>query len=215
MNSRTPAHGTLPRLGILLLLGLVMAATRSHHFSPLANATWGALPDASWAVFFMAGYYLRDWMRWAFPLLMALAVVVDYFVISALGQNFWAHYCVSVAYWFLVPAYLTLWMGGAWLAKQGAGNRWRDLGLLAGSLLVAVTLSYVVSNGSYYWLSDTWLASSAVGRSFGGWLSNLADWYLPYLRITTLYVAVATVLHIAATKAFGSLAATRDSKQVR
>ena len=72
MNSRT-----VSRIGILVLLGLIMAATRSHHFSPLANATWGPLPDASWAVFFVAGYYVRDWLRWAFPLLLALAVVVD------------------------------------------------------------------------------------------------------------------------------------------
>lgn len=205
MNSRT-----VSRIGILVLLGLIMAATRSHHFSPLANATWGPLPDASWAVFFVAGYYLRDWLRWAFPMLLALAVLVDYFVISATGVNFWTHYCVSAAYWFLLPAYLALWMGGAWLAARGAGQHWRDLGKLAASLLVAVSVSYLVSNGSYYWLSDTWLATSADGRSLMGWMGNLADWYLPYLRITALYVGVATVLHIAAVKAFGSLHATAD-----
>lgn len=205
MNSRT-----VSRLGILVLLGLIMAATRSHHFSPLANATWGPLPDASWAVFFVAGYYLRDWMRWAFPLLMALAVLVDYFVISATGLNFWSHYCVSAAYWFLVPAYFVLWAGGARLSGQGVGQHWRDLGKLAASLLVALSVSYVISNGSYYWLSDSWLATSADGRSFMGWVGNLGDWYLPYVRITALYVGVATVLHIAASKAFHTLQANAD-----
>ncbi len=205
MNSRSYS-----RIGILVLLGLVMAATRSHHFSPLANATWGPLPDASWAVFFVAGYYLRDRLRWAFPLLMALAVVVDYFVISATGVNFWTHYCVSASYWFLLPAYFVLWMGGAWLATTGAGQHWRDLGKLAAGLLVAVSVSYIISNGSYYWLSDTWLATSADGRSFTGWMGNLADWYLPYLRITALYVGVATVLHVGALKAFGSLHGAAD-----
>ena len=205
MNSRT-----VSRLGILVLLGLVMAATRSHHFSPLANATWGPLPDASWAVFFVAGYYLRNWLRWAFPLLMALAVLVDYFVISATGVNFWSHYCVSAAYWFLLPSYLALWMGGAWLAAQGAGAHWRDLGKLAASMVVAVSLGYVISNGSYYWLSDTWLAISVDGRSFMGWMGNLGDWFLPYLRITALYVGVAAVLHVAAGKALRSLQPTAD-----
>lgn len=205
MNSRT-----VSRIGILVLLGLVMAATRSHHFSPLANATWGPLPDASWAVFFVAGYYLRDWMRWAFPLLMAQAVLVDYFVISGMGLDFWSHYCVSAAYWFLLPAYFVLWMGGARLSRQGAGKHWRDFGKVAASLLIAVSLSYVISNGSYYWLSDTWLATSADGRSFMGWMDNLADWYLPYLRIAALYVGVATVLHVAAVKAFGSLPVTGE-----
>ena len=200
MNSRTYS-----RIGILVLLCLVMAATRSHHFSPMANATWGALPDASWAVFFVAGYYLRSWVRWAFPLLMALAVAVDYFVISATGANFWTHYCVSVAYWFLLPAHFVLWMGGAWLATQGVRQHWRDLGRLAAALVVAVTLSYIISNGSFYWLSDSWLTNSVDGRSMTGWIDNLADWYLPYLRITALYVAIATVLHVGALKTFGSL----------
>src|SRR5690606_36139481 len=62
------------RGGILALLAVVMLATRINHF--------GALPDASWAVFFIAGFYLRGWGRWAFPLLMALAVAIDYVVIS-------------------------------------------------------------------------------------------------------------------------------------
>lgn len=206
MNSRT-----VSRIGILVLLCLVMAATRSNHFSPLSNATWGALPDASWAVFFVAGYYLRSWVRWAFVLLMALAVAVDYFVISATGVNFWSHYCVSAAYWFLAPAYLALWMGGAWLAVVNAGEHWRDLGKLAASLLLVVSVSYIISNGSFYWLSDTWLAGSADGRSVMGWMSNLADWYLPYLRITALYVGVATVLHIAAVMAFGTLQSSAGS----
>lgn len=50
---------TLPRVGLFLVLALVMAATRINHF--------GALPDASWAVFFLAGFYLRGSARWAFP----------------------------------------------------------------------------------------------------------------------------------------------------
>ncbi|MEO6927038.1 MAG: hypothetical protein ABI129_10270, partial [Rhodanobacter sp.] len=84
------------RLGIFALLALVMAATRLHHFD--------ALPDASWGVFFLAGFWLRGSARWAFPLLIAEAVLVDFFVITGSGLDFWSHYCVSPAYWFL-PAY--------------------------------------------------------------------------------------------------------------
>ena len=61
---------------VLSLLALLMLATRSHvfsHFTPV--------PDASWAVFFIGGFYLRGWGRWAFPLLMVLAVGIDWAVI--------------------------------------------------------------------------------------------------------------------------------------
>src|SRR5215469_3010628 len=100
------------RLGIFVALALVMAATRVH-LSLFHHDIW----DASWGVFFLAGFWLRGNGRWAFPLLMAEAVLVDYIVISRMGINFWTHYCVSLGYWFLVPAYGALWVGGSWLAK--------------------------------------------------------------------------------------------------
>lgn len=205
MNSRL-----FPRFGILMLLALVMVATRSHHFSALATATWGPLPDASWAVFFAGGYYLKNWTRWAFPMLMALAVLVDYMVISGQGINFWTHYCVSAAYWFLIPTHFALWLGGVWLARQQAGARVSDLPKLAASLLIAVSVAYLISNGSFYWLSDSWLATSASGRSLAGWLKNLGDWYLPYLRVNAIYVAIAAVLHVLAVKTLGRLEQPQD-----
>lgn len=202
------------RLGILLLLALVMAATRLNHFSPLATATWGPLPDASWAVFFVAGYYLRDWTRWAFPLLTVLAVTIDYYVISAQGISFWTHYCVSAAYWCLIPAHLALWLGGAWLARQRAGARLADIGRLAIATLVATTIAYLLSNGSFYWLSDSWLAADAT-RSFAGWFKNLGDWYLPYLRATAVYVAIAAALHVLTGLAIGRMPTARDQTATR
>ena len=90
-------------LAILAGLALMMVATRANHFA--------AIPDASWAIFFVGGFYLRHFTKWAFPLLMALAVVVDWAVITAQGINFWSHYCVSPGYWMLVPAYFSLWAG--------------------------------------------------------------------------------------------------------
>jgi hypothetical protein len=178
---------TPQRAGIFAILALVMAATRVNHFA--------ALPDASWAVFFVAGFYLRGSTRWAFPLLMALAVLIDFFVITGQGIDFWSHYCVSIAYWFLVPAYLALWFGGSLLRRAYRGLAVRELAMLAGLLVVAVSVSYLISNGSYYWLSDTWMAGGKL-RSFGGWIENLGDWYLPYLRTSAMYVCIATLLHI-------------------
>jgi hypothetical protein len=174
------------RLGIFAALALLMAATRMHHFD--------ALPDASWGVFFLAGFWLRGSARWAFPLLMAEAVLVDYIVITHMGISFWSHYCVSAGYWFLLPAYGSLWLGGSWLAKHQAGLRLSTLAMAVVALLVSEGLCYLISNGSYYWLSHT----VPTPRSFGAWFENMGDWYLPFLQTTALYVGLGAVLHVLA-----------------
>lgn len=169
-------------------LALVMAATRIHHFA--------SIPDASWAVFFVAGFYFSKQTRLAFPLLIVVAFLADWYAIASAGMNFLGHYCVSPAYWFLLPAYAALWFGGRWLAQHEAGLRWRSLGFLAGALLVSVSVCYVLSNGSFYWLSDSWGGADAT-RSLSGWFANLGHWYLPFLKVTVMYVAVAALLHTA------------------
>lgn len=187
------------RLGIFSVLALVMAATRLHHFD--------AIPDASWGVFFLAGFWLRGSVRWAFPLLMALAVLVDFFAITSQGLSFWSHYCVSAGYWFLVPSYFALWLGGSWLARHQAGLRASTLGLAALALLVSEGMCYLLSNGSFYWLSPV----TAAVRSLNGWFANLGDWYLPFLGTAAMYVAIGAVFHVLVTL----LARTADDSRTK
>jgi hypothetical protein len=175
------------RIVILLALAAVMAVTRIH----LSLLHHNVL-DASWAIFFLAGFWLRGAGRWAFPLLMAEAVLVDYLVISGQGIDFWSHYCVSAAYWFLIPSYFSLWLGGSWLAKHQAGLRLPTLGMAAVALLASWAACYLVSNGSFYWLSN----SVPSPRSFGNWFTNLGDWYLPFLETTALYVGIGALIHV-------------------
>ena len=170
------------RIGIFVVLALVMAATRFHHFAVVA--------DASWAVFFIAGFALRGSVRWAFPLLIAVSVLVDFLVISSQGLNFWTHYCVSPAYWFLLPAHALLWAGGAWLRARYRGIGAPALGLLAIALVLATSASFLVSNGSFYWLSPVVSAPT-----LDGWILNLGHWYLPYLATTAGYVSIAAIAH--------------------
>src|SRR4051794_30829488 len=103
-------NSTAQRATVFALLVLLLVSTRLN--LPTAVTHFGPVPDASWAAFFIGGFYLRTWTRWAFPVFMALAVLVDYVVISGQGMDFFAHYCMSAAYWFLVPAYFALWSGG-------------------------------------------------------------------------------------------------------
>jgi hypothetical protein len=180
------------RAGIFFALAMLMAATRIHH-SFLHH--FDALPDASWGVFFLAGFWLRGSARWAFPLLMLEAVLVDYAVITNQGLDFWSHYCVSVAYWFLIPAYFSLWMGGSVLARYQRGLSLSTLGMAALALLASVSVCYVVSNGSFFWLSGSVPAAT---RNLAGWMANLADWYLPFLETTAVWVGLGAVLHVLA-----------------
>ena len=144
------------RATILALLAALMAATRVHHF--------GAVPDASWAAFFIGGVYLATWTRWAFPALITLAVAVDAFVITSQGLSFWNHYCVSPAYWCLVPAYFAMWAGGVWLKRHLDGRALTSALKLVASLVASVAVCHLIAQGSFYWIS-----SSVTEPSLAGW----------------------------------------------
>jgi hypothetical protein len=177
---------TAQRTLILMLLAALMAATRINHFAPV--------PDASWAIFFVGGFYLSTWTRWAFPLLMALAVAIDYVVITGTGANFWQHYCVSPAYWCLVPAYFSMWAGGLWLRRRGVGVDLRSLGLLAVAVVASTIACQLIAQGSFYWVSN-----SVSNPTLAGWWQNYVQYLAPYMQTAAMYVAGAAVVHVAAT----------------
>ena len=177
---------TSQRTLIFTLLAALMAATRINHFAPI--------PDASWAVFFAGGFYLSKSTRWAFPVLMALAVLIDYAVITRSGQSFWSAYCVSAAYWCLVPAYFAMWAGGMWLRRRDVANDLRSLGLLAASLVVATCVCQLISQGSFYWVS-----ASVPSPSFAGWWQNYVQWLFPYMQTAAMYVGGIALVHAVAT----------------
>ncbi|SFL27425.1 hypothetical protein [Lysobacter sp. cf310] len=184
---------TTQRSLILALLALLMVATRVNH--------WAPIPDASWAVFFIGGFYLRQWTRWAFPALMALAVVVDYAVITGQGQSFWQHYCVSAAYWFLVPAYFAMWAGGLFVAHHYSRS-WRSLALTAVALVASTMVCQLLSQGGFYWLS-----ASVAEKTVAGWAANYVQWLLPYMQTAATYVGIAAVVHAIVAAAAGKPAA--------
>lgn len=185
------------RAFILSVLVLLMAATRLNHFA--------AIPDASWAVFFLGGFYLRSWTRWAFPLLMALALVIDVLVIRASGQSYWQHYCVSPGTWMLLPAYFALWAGGMLLRQRYRSANWAALASGALLLITAVAVCHLFAQGGFYWSS-----SMVAEPSVAGWAKNYADWFLPYLRTAAIYVGLAAALQLATEQVGKLLQARRD-----
>ncbi|KRD30181.1 hypothetical protein ASE35_18905 [Lysobacter sp. Root916] len=192
---------TTQRSLILALLALLMVATRVNH--------WAPIPDASWAVFFIGGFYLRQWTRWAFPALMALAVAVDYAVITGQGQSFWQHYCVSAAYWFLVPAYFAMWAGGLFVARNYSRS-WRTLALTAVALVASTLVCQLLSQGSFYWLS-----ASVAEKTVAGWAANYVQWLLPYMQTAATYVGIAAVAHAIVVAAVKPTTANADVAKPR
>jgi hypothetical protein len=109
-----------------LFPGLVplVVATRSHPFAGMTH-----LPDASWAVFFLAGFYLRP--AWVFAALLGVAGLSDYLAVSRFGVD---DFCLSAAYAFLLPVYGALWYAG----RRFAGFyrfQWSPVPRLAGFAL--------------------------------------------------------------------------------
>ena len=158
-------------------LAALMAATRYFHFG---SALY--LPDASLAVFFLAGFALSRAAY--FPALLLEAGAIDYLAIAIGGVSDW---CVTPAYWFLIPTYACLWLGGRWCAARHRPD-WRGPALSGGALLAAASLAFLISNASFYLLSGYFTDM--------GWVeygARVAKYYPLYVASALGYVAIAAM----------------------
>lgn len=157
------------RYSLLLLLALGLEATRVSHFG-----TSALLPDASLAVFLLGGMLLGGWQ--CFALLCAAAFGADVLSAQTAEEAGW---CLTPAYWGLVPTYGTLWLAGRWLGRQGEPSFVRD----AGVSVAAIALAFVISN-------LTWYAFSGTVTNMGGADFSLAvlKYFPSYLGSAMLYL---------------------------
>jgi hypothetical protein len=166
-----------------LLIGLAlaafMAATRMHHFaSPLH------LPDASLAVFLLAGFFIASPLLFAALLIEAGAL--DYVAITQLGVN---DYCVTPAYWFLIPTYAVLWYAGRHYARIHRHSL-RSLGMFAAVSFAAVSTAFLISNGTFYVFSG-YFAEMSLAEYAG----RIAQYYAQYLGGAAMYLVPAALLY--------------------
>lgn len=164
---------------LIFVLSAVMWLTRGHHMASLAY-----LPDASWAIFFAVGFYFSSFA--VIALFLAQAFLIDYLVLTQLGIG---QACFTLAYSFLLPAYLSLWFAGKWFAKRYALNlnSFKSFVLAAVSGIIVCEL---ISSGSYYFINVPGVAS------IGEFMGRIAL-YLPHaLAITMSYLIVILVAHL-------------------
>ncbi|MDD5301157.1 MAG: hypothetical protein PHD65_11775 [Gallionella sp.] len=164
-----------------LSLVALMAATRMHHFGSALH-----LPDASLAVFLLAGFFISSPLLFAGLLLEAGAL--DYVAITQLGVSDW---CVTPAYGFLIPTYAVVWFAGRYYARIHQYSL-RSLGVFAGIAFAALNVAFVISNGSFYLFSGRYPDMSVA--EYG---ARMAQYYAPYLTGSLLYLACAAALYAA------------------
>lgn len=187
-SSRVPSPAGSPHAGVVALVGLatLMIATRVHHFGTALH-----LPDASMAVFFLAGLCLHGpatgWRAHRpFLALVALAVGLDWASISYGGVS---DFCITVAYSFLLPAYAVLWCGGRWAARRFDGGASAFAGR-SFAALASATGSFLISNGAFYWLGGRY-----PDPHMAQYLERVWQWGPLFVRTTMAYVLVALVLY--------------------
>ena len=133
---------TLPTHKLMIGLVALMALTRVHHFGDAFS-----LPDASLAVFFLAGLLNRRMT--IFAALLLEAGLLDYVAISQFGVS---DACISPAYVFLIPTYAVMWFVGR---ECGTVNDFHAKELLTtlGLAGLATSAAFMISNMSYYGFS--------------------------------------------------------------
>ena len=175
-----PTLSTRNQIIIGGILTLLMITTRGQHFSSLHT-----LPGASWAVFFLAGVYLRT--AWSLPGLLVLTWVLD-FAAYAWGGSV-INYCITPAYVFLLPAYSALWFAGRWYAQRHHFE-WRTLLPLVAAMLVGAVACELFSSGGFYLFSGRFAEPT-----FSAFGTQELKYFPLYLQSLAFYVGTATVVH--------------------
>lgn len=172
----TKSWSSLPVLPTALVT--VMALTRMHHFGDAV-----ALPDASLAVFFFAGMGVSS--LWFFALVLFEAGFIDYIAITHFNVS---DFCLSPAYVCLIPTYAAMWFMGKYCLTFNSLS-FNDSLKTFGLATLATTVAFIISNGSFYVLSDRF------GElSWYQYVSQSGRYYPAYLSSTLIYIIIGLAL---------------------
>lgn len=173
------------QLWIVPVLALLMAATRYNHFGSSIS-----LPDASLAVFLLAGFYTSR-LTWPALLIFILLILeaggIDYYAINVVGVSDW---CVTPAYWFLIPTYACMWLGGRWFASRQQYN-FNSVVLFGGISWLSTSAAFLISNASFYLLSGRYS-----DMKLAEYADRVAQYYPSYLAGSLTYLGLAVVIYI-------------------
>ena len=158
-----------------IALAAFMALTRFNHFGSAFS-----LPDASIAMFFLAG--LACDKRFFFLLLLVEAGFIDYLAISQFNVS---DYCISPAYAFLIPTYGVMWFAGHF-CRPYLPLHFAESTKMIGSATVATSAAFLISNASFYVSSD-----QVKNGNWGHFLGQFAHYFPAYFSSTLIYIVIA------------------------
>ena len=169
-------------VGVALLT--LFAVTRGYHTPSFLHA----LPSVSWAVFFLAGVYLRP--AWVLAALLSFVALLDYAAVTWGGVS---SFCISPAYVALIPAYGALWL---------AGRFYRRFHMLSAAALLPLTIAVVagalaceiISSGAFYFFSGRFTEPDLAG--FG---ARLVRYFPANLGSLAFHVGLAAIVHAVVT----------------
>jgi hypothetical protein len=161
------------QFGLAIFLLLMVGFTRASHVGSTA-----VLPDATLAAMLLGGITLRRGV-W-FAALMGICIAVDAFAIGVEGVS---NYCLSPAYWALLPTYAVMWLGGRWLAKRSNAFEAMHYAVVA---LATTTVAFLISTYSFYLFSGRFPQVPLWEVMQHGW-----EYFPAYLGYTMMYLGLA------------------------
>lgn len=163
---------------LLLLVGTRSRFVAEHlHFAP-----WLRAPDATLAVFFLAGLWIPS-----IPLagvLLGAAALADQIAFTN-GVSDW---CVTAAYACLIPAYLTMWFAGRYCRNVHLASL-SGLAKLTAALVIGCAIEFVISSGSFFLFSGYFPTMPA-----SEYWSKTIGYYPSYLGWAAVYVVAGIAL---------------------
>jgi hypothetical protein len=166
----------------ILALTVLMAATRIEHFGAGQIA-----PDASTAVFFLAGLLIGNPL-WMLAFLVE-ASLLDLTAIKVVGIE---AVCVTLGYGLMIPAYGALWLSARWVRKTNKFDT-SSVAKLVCACSAGVVGFFLFSNIGYY-LGGGFESSMGLEE----YVRRVARYFPRYLTGTLFYSAVGVALAVLA-----------------
>ncbi|WP_077340248.1 hypothetical protein [Pseudocolwellia agarivorans] len=168
-------------LSICGLLTLLMIATRGNHFS-----TFNSLPSASTAVFFLAGMYLRKVKDfWFFYILSITIDLASSFYRGQFGD------CLTASYPALAFSYAAMFAAGYYVRPDWSQqNMITNIVKVSVALIIASSIAFFISNGSYYAFSGKF-----PDLSWAEYATRVNKYFFKSVSNPVFYVATGIVMH--------------------
>jgi hypothetical protein len=161
------------KLAVAAIFAFLMLLTRGSHV-----LTAVSLPDASLALFLLGGLLLGR-IAW-FIAFFLLASLIDF---GAASVDSWQAFCLTDAYWGLIPAYGAVWLGGRWLASRD--DPFAPVAYSA-TALASTIAAFIISTQTYYLFSGRFPNNGIMETIQYGWN------YLPgYIGYSAIYFVIA------------------------